>query len=225
MLSFAEEIYLLALDEDTGKVMSDARDPVLETVLIGAVLTELTFLKKISTDKEHLYILDTTRTKSQILNDILEILRESHEKSARIDQVLLALMSHAKRIEKLVLAELLKKGILAEVDKKILWIFPDRRYPLIDDKEIANVEIRIRNLVLSNDKPDPKDIALVSLLHASNLFSKILFLNELNSCEKRIVQLSKMCDIGEKIEELIYKIRDLPDSPYPECLTEEDTIE
>jgi len=225
MLSFAEEIYLLALDEDTGKVMPDARDPVLGTILIGAVLTELTFLKKISTDKEHLYILDTTLTKSQILNDILKILKESHERAARIDQVLLALMSHAKRIEKLVLAELLKKGILAEVDKKILWIFPDRRYPLINDEEIANIEIRIRNLVLSNDNPDPKDAALVSLLHASNLFSKILASSELNSCEKRIVQLSKKCNIGEKIDELIYKIRDLPDSPYPECLTEEDTIE
>jgi golgi phosphoprotein 3 len=225
MLSFAEEIYLLALDEDTGKVMPDARDPVLGTILIGAVLTELTFLKKISTDKEHLYILDTTLTKSQILNDILKILKDSHERVARIDQVLLALMSHAKRIEKLVLAELLKKGILAEVDKKILWIFPDRRYPLINDEEIANIEIRIRNLVLSNDKPNPKDAALVSLLHASNLFAKILAPSELSSCEKRIVQLSKKCNIGEKIDELIYKIRDLPNSPYPECLTEEDTIE
>ena len=225
MLSFAEQIYLLALDEDTGKVMPDARDPVLGTILIGAVLTELTFLKKISTDKEHLYILDTTLTKSQILNDILKILKESHERAARIDQVLLALMSHAKRIEKLVLAELLKKGILAEVDKKILWIFPDRRYPLINDEEIANIEIRIRNLVLSNDNPNPKDAALVSLLHASNLFAKILASSELSSCEKRIVQLSKKCNIGEKIDELIYKIRDLPDSPYPDCLTEEDTIE
>ena len=225
MLSFAEEIYLLALDEETGKVMPDARYPVLGTILIGAVLTELTFLKKISTDKEHLYILDTILTKSQILNDILKILKDSHERVARIDQVLLALMSHAKRIEKMVLAELLKKGILAEVDKKILWIFPDRRYPLINDEEIANIEIRIRNLVLSNDKPNPKDAALVSLLHASNLFAKILASNELSSYEKRIVQLSKMCNIGEKIEELIYKIRDLPDSPYPDCLTEEDTME
>jgi golgi phosphoprotein 3 len=224
MLSFAEEIYLLALDEDSGKVMPDARDPVLGTILIGAVLTELTFLKKISTDEDHLYILDTSLTKSPILNDVLEILKESHKKSARIDQVLLALMSHAKRIEKLVLDELLRKGILAKVDKKILWIFPDRRYPLINNKEIVNVELRIRKLVLGDDKPAPKDAALVSLLHASNLFSKILFMDELSSCEKRIIQLSKMCDIGDKIDELIYKIRDFSD-PTPSCLSEEDTME
>jgi len=224
MLSFAEEIYLLALDEDSGKVMPDARDPVLGTILIGAVLTELTFFKKISTDEDHLYILNTSLTKSPILNDVLEILKESHKKSARIDQVLLALMSHTKRIEKLVLDELLRKGILAEVDKKILWIFPDRRYPLINNKEIVNVELRIRKLVLGDDKPDPKDAALVSLLHASNLFSKILFLDELSSCEKRIIQLSKMCDIGDKIDELIYKIRDFSD-PTPSCLSEEDTME
>ena len=71
MLSFAEEIYLLALDEDSGKVMADARYPVLGTVIIGAVLTELSFLKKITTDEEHLYILDSSLTKSQIFNEVL----------------------------------------------------------------------------------------------------------------------------------------------------------
>ncbi len=213
MLSFAEEIYLLALDENSGKVMVEARDPVLGTVIIGAVLTELSFLKKISTDKEHLYILDTSLTKSQILNKVLEIFKESHKEEARIDRILQVLMPHARRLEELVLAELLKKGILKEVDKKILWIFPDRRYPLINNKEIVNVEIRIRQLVLGNDKADPKDAALVSLLHASELFSKILLPSELDRCGKRIAELSQSCDIGQKIEELVYKIRDF--SAYP----------
>lgn len=224
MLSFAEEIYLLALDEDNGKIMPDVH-PVLGTIIIGAVLTELTFLKKISTDAEHIYILDSKLTKSPILNNILKILQKSHKKSARIEEVLRALMSHAKSLEELVLSELLKKGILAEVNRKILWIFEDKQYPLIDDREIANIEIRIRNLVLSNEKANPKDAALVSLLQASKLFDKILSEDEYIQYRKRIIQLSKMSDIGTKTDELIYKLRDLPDSPYPGCLTEEDAIE
>lgn len=225
MLSFAEEIYLLALDEERGKIMPDAQNPVLGTAIIGAVLTELYFLGKISTDEEHLYIHDTTPTKKLILNDVLKILQESHKKSARTEQVLLALMSHSKRLEKLILSQLIQKGILKEVDKKILWIFPDRRYPLINDKEIINIETRIRRLVLSNDQAAPKDAALISLLQASKLFTKILSEDEYNYYRERILQLSKMSDIGEKVDELIYKLRDLPDSPYPGCLTEEDTIE
>ena len=224
MLAFAEEIYLLALDEDHGKIMPDVQ-PVLGTTIIGAVLTELVFLKKISTDAEHLYILNTKLTKSPILNNILELLQESNKKSARIEEVLKALMSHAKRLEELVLSELLKKGILTEVDKKILWIFEDKQYPLINDKEITKLEIRIRNLVLNNKKANPKDAALVSLLQASKLFNKILSEDEYIQYRERITQLSKISDIGEKIDELIYKLRDLPDSPYTECLTEEDTIE
>ena len=208
MLCFAEEIYLLALDEKSGKVLPDIQEPVLGTVLIGAVLTELTFQKKISTDEENVYILDDKPAKSPILNEIWNIFRNSKQKKASIERVLQALMPHSSRLEELVLEQLMQKGILKEVDKKILWIFPDKRYPLIDDKEIVDVETRIRKLLMGNDKPDPKDAALVSLLHASDLFSKILCPSELERCEKRIRELSKMSDIGQIVDKLVYKIRD-----------------
>lgn len=224
MLSFAEEIYLLALDEHSGKIMPDVRNPVLGTAIIAAVLIELAFLNRISTDESHIYILDTKPTESPVLNDVLETLKESDKKSAKIKRVLKALMSHAKRLEEMVLKELVKKGILKEIDDKIFWIFPDRRYPLIDNKEIASVETRIRRLILSNGKPDPKDAALVSLLQASKLFQKILSEEECLHYKERIEQLAEMSDIGKNTEDLIYKIRDLPDSPYPDLLTEEDTI-
>ena len=133
-------------------------------------------------------------------------------------------MSHSKRLEAMVLSELIDKGILKEVDDKILWIFPDRRYPLIDHKEIVNVELRIRRLILSNDKADPQDAVLVSLLDAAKLFAKILFEGEEFSYQERIKELSETSNIGEQAKELLYKLRDLPDSPYPDLLTEEDTI-
>ena len=224
MLSFAEEVYLLALDEKTGRIIPDMRDPVLGTIIIAAILVELAFLDKINTDDEHLYILNSQKTESPILNDVLEILKESQKKSARIKVVLKALMSHSKRLEAMVLSELIDKGILKEVDDKILWIFPDRRYPLIDHKEIVNVELRIRKLILSDDKADPKDAVLVSLLDAAKLFAKILFEGEEFYYKERIKELSEMSNIGEQTKELIYKLRDLPDSPYPDLLTEEDTI-
>ncbi len=224
MLSFAEEIYLLALDEDRGKIMPDARNPVLGTAIVAAILVELAFLNKITTDNDHIYILDTKAEKSPILNDVLKILKTSEKKIAKIKRVLKALMSHAKRLEKMVLAELIKKGILKEVDDKILWIFPDRRYPLIDNKEIVNVETRIRRLILSNDEVAPKDAALISLLQASKLFKKILSEEECIHYKERIKQLTEMSNIGKNTEELIYKIRDLPDNPYSDLLTEEDTI-
>ena len=208
MLSFAEEIYLLALDEKTGKLMEGAKDPVLGTVLIGAVLTELTFLKKISTDKEHLYILDPSLTKSMILNEVMEIFKESHKEQTTIDRVLQVLAPHAKRIEELVLTELLQKGILKEEDRKVLWIFPDKRYPIINDKEIVSVEKRIRKILLRESKPSSKDAALISLLHASDLFAKILTPDELDEHADCIAEISEQCDIGEKIDELIYKVRD-----------------
>ncbi|MDD5728575.1 MAG: GPP34 family phosphoprotein [Victivallales bacterium] len=208
MLSFPEEIYLLALDEKTGKISEDAKEPVLGTVLIGAVLTELAFLKKIATDKDNLYILDTGPTKSEILNEIIDVFRESQKRQVALERALQVLAVHARRIEILVLAELLTKGILTEKDKKILWIFPDRSYPRKDDEEIISVEKRIRELILGESEASPKDAALISLLHASDLLGKILSPEELEKHAKRIGELSRSSDIGEKTSELVYKVRD-----------------
>ena len=43
MLSFAEEIYLLALDDVTGKISTYSEEVSLSYALIGAVLCELSF--------------------------------------------------------------------------------------------------------------------------------------------------------------------------------------
>ena len=50
MLSFAEEIYLLSLDDITGKLIVPSKEIILNTVLVGAVLGELSFLNKVDTD-------------------------------------------------------------------------------------------------------------------------------------------------------------------------------
>jgi golgi phosphoprotein 3 len=70
MLSFAEEIYLLALDEDNGKIIPDMRNPVLGITIIAAILVELAFLDKISTDKEHLYRACPIFAKGLIISEI-----------------------------------------------------------------------------------------------------------------------------------------------------------
>jgi len=47
MLSFAEEICLLALDERTGKAYKSSNEILLGYSLVGAILCELSFIKKI----------------------------------------------------------------------------------------------------------------------------------------------------------------------------------
>jgi len=213
MLSFAEEIYLLALDDVTGKIVITSKEVVLNSVLVGAVLSELSFIGKIDNDVDNLFILNTDATDSPILNAVLDVLRESGKKEIPLNRCLQVLLPKAKDIEQLVLKELIGKGILKEVDEKVFWFFPSRRYPIIDNVEITDVERRLRNLVLSNEIPDPRDAVMVSMVNACGLFPEILSSRELRRCEERIEEISKFDMVSQKINELIRQVQDFSNIP------------
>lgn len=213
MLSFAEEIYLLALDDVTGKIVITSKEVVLNSVLIGAVLSELSFIGRIDNDAENLYILNTDATDSPVLNDVLDVLRKSGKTEVSLSRSLQVLLPESKNIEQLVLKELIGKGILMQVNEKLFWFFPSRRYPIIDNVEVTDVERRLRNLVLSNEIPAPRDAVLVSLVNACGLFSEILSSRELRRCEGRIEEISKYDMVCQKINELIRQVQDFSNIP------------
>lgn len=213
MLSFAEEIYLLALDDVTGKIVITSKEVVLNSVLIGAVLSELSFIGRIDNDAENLYILNTDATDSPVLNDVLDVLRKSGKTEVSLSRSLQVLLPESKNIEQLVLKELIGKGILKQVNEKLFWFFPSRRYPIIDNVEVTDVERRLRNLVLSDEIPDPRDAVLVSLVNACGLFSEILSSRELRRCEGRIEEISKYDMVCQKINELIRQVQDFSNIP------------
>ena len=123
------------------------------------------------------------------------------------------LLPKSKDVEQLVLKELIGKGILKQVNEKFFWFFPSRRYPIIDNVEIMDVERRLRNLVLSNEIPDPRDAVLVSLVNACGLFTEILSSRELRRCEGRIEEISKYDMVCQKINELIRQVQDFSNIP------------
>ena len=213
MLSFAEEIYLLALDDVTGKIVITSKEVVLNSVLIGAVLSELSFIGRIDNDAENLYILNTDATDSPVLNDVLDVLRKSGKTEVSLSRSLQVLLPESKNIEQLVLKELIGKGILKQVNEKLFWFFPSRRYPIIDNVEVTDVERRLRNLVLSDEIPAPRDAVLVSLVNACGLFSEILSSRELRRCEGRIEEISKYDMVCQKINELIRQVQDFSNIP------------
>ena len=143
MLSFAEEIYLLALDDVTGKVVITSKEVVLNSVLIGAVLSELSFLGRIDNDAENLYILNTDATDSPVLDEVLDVLRKSGKTEVSLSRCLQALLPESKNVEQLVLKELIGKGILKQVNEKVFWFFPSRRYPRMDAGSMCSAMCRL----------------------------------------------------------------------------------
>jgi len=207
MLSFAEEIYLLALDEETGKIMIPSKETVLETAMIGAVLCELSLLKKIDTDQEFIYLLNSEPTGNPVLNVALDYIKRMNLDKYKIYHCIKILTPKAEEIEEKALEQLLEKNILKKVDKRILWLSPQRTYPVIDNREIKNVETRLKEIILSDEIPDPREAILISLVNACGLFGEILSPKEIKRYAERIENLSKLELIGKEVVRQIQHVK------------------
>jgi len=91
------------------------------------------------------------------------------------------------------------RGIIRRQDRKILWVFGARRYPLQNDKEVREVKLRILGVVLGNDVPSPHDIMLTGLAESCGLFRYILSAHEANAATLRITQVARMDLIGQAV--------------------------
>ncbi len=206
MLSFVEEIYLLSLDDITGKLIVSNKNFKLNSVLVGAVLGELSFLHKIDSDLKYIHILNTDPTNNPILDSTLASLKQMDTIKESISTCLKILLPNAMHIENQVLDQLIKKNIVKKVEEKILWVIPSRRYPIIDNRQIQDVETRLRKLVLSDDIPEPRETVLVSLVHTCDLFRMILSPREFRRSEARIETLKQMDIVSRNVVQLIIDI-------------------
>jgi hypothetical protein len=204
MLSFAEEIFLFALDDREGCI-KPLPVSALEYALAGAMLIELAFLNKIDIDLKTLRVVDKTSTQNPLLDEILHQV-EAKADAQSVSYWLSFFAGKAKQLQERVLDQLVSKGILKVEDKKILWVFKTRRYPLLNNHEIKEVKTRLRELILSNEIPDPREAVLVSLVDACHLFDDLFSDEEFERVKPRIKALAKLDLIGQEVTKSIREI-------------------
>ncbi len=204
MLSFAEEILLLGLD-DTG-VFKEVPEDTLAYSLSGAVLMDLALQNRIDTDLKHLMLISSEPTGNLILDRALETI--SREQRVRTTRHWLKLFAaRAKETREQALAQLLEKRILRCEEKKALWVFGVRRYPTIDRVERDEIRTRLRGLILGDEIPDPRDVVLISLIEGCQLFNEIFTPHEFARVRPRILMLAKFDLIGQEVNRLVREIK------------------
>lgn len=201
MLTFAEEILLLMLNDDTGK-MENTDMLAVKYALGGSILMELAVRSKIKADEEKITVIDKSPTGIDLLDKYLAVIAES-EKTEDTLYWVDYLANRNEEIQQKALEMLCEKNILKEVETKILWVFETRRYPMIHDKEEKEVKKRIVDLLYSDETPKQRDIVLVSLVDTCSLFSSILSHQEVDKLSERISEIKKMDVIGQVVSEAV----------------------
>ena len=204
MLGFVEEIVLLQLDEH-GKLI-ELPLSAADVVLAGAALMELALRNKVDTDLNRFFVVDPQPTGDEILDNALSALtadKTDTTTSGAIERITV----HAHGYRDIALKRLVEKGVLREEEGRFLWVFHTKRYPVIDDTEQREVRARLRQLILTDEIPDPRDVVLLCLIDACGLLGLVLSLDEIAARRQRIEQLTRLDLIGQAMTKAVGEIR------------------
>jgi len=205
-LTILEEFLLLALDDSAGQFYSFARSS-LDCAVAGAVLMDLTIRNRLDNDLKDMFIVSTRPVGDDILDPVLETMALAPVMTPHpITYWLRQLSDEGEALCEKALRRLEQRGILKREDKKILWVFGSRRYPIVHDKEMREVKLRILGVILRDDIPSPHDMMLTALGHACGLFRHILSSQELAAALPRIELVARMDLIGQAVAKAVTEI-------------------
>ena len=197
MLSFPEEIVLLLLDETRGEFVP-LPESVFAIVMSGAALMDLALHNRIDTDLEKMMVVDRAPLGDDILDEVLSGLGKAKAK-LEITDALYDVALAAEEYRSRALKRLIVRGVLREENGRHLWVFRTRRYPIIDNTEQQEVRTRLRQVLLTDEIPDPRDVVLICLVDACALMGFVLSGAELDAATLRVEQLRKMDLIGQAV--------------------------
>ncbi|KPC79471.1 MULTISPECIES: GOLPH3/VPS74 family protein [Streptomyces] len=165
-VTLSEEIMLLSLDDESGA----AKDrQAAGWAVAGGILLELFLAGRLSVDRGRLSVTDRTPTGVALLDERLGLIDAWAAKKSKPPKVTDWLArDHGKAVEATI-QSLRARGLVSEERRKVLGVFPVRRYPEADGATEAELRERLASVVLRGTDPDDRTAGLVALIHAAKL--------------------------------------------------------
>ena len=196
MLNIAEELLLLVMDEDNGAATSvPAR--TLGYALAGAVLLELALQGRIDTTLETLEVTDPTPLNDNLLDPVLsDIVAVSQDGHRNPEFWVRRVAERSEELRSLTLERLTAAGVVEADDTGFYslsrLVARARRYPATGGQYEQEVWLRVLRTIFSDDIPDTRDIVIISLAHACDIFQRLLPADEYEAAQERIELISRL---------------------------------
>ena len=205
MLTFPEEAVLLLLHDREGVFLSVGKS-TLELVLTGSVLMELAFANRIDTDLERLLVVDRAPTGNPLLDPVLERVADGEGTKSTREWIERLSVEETAATQEQALANLVEHGILKREQKRLLpemvqhlWVFRSPRYFVVDAKAKRDPEMRLADILFSDEIPDARDAALACLIDACNVLPALFGEREMERIAPRVELLRNIDLIGREI--------------------------
>jgi hypothetical protein len=202
MLKLYEELFLISINDATGQVAGVAAS-YLPYGLAGALLVELALLGKVQADGKRLAVLDPTPTGDELLDEALATVAAS-AKPRKLAHWINALGSG--KLHKRVARGLAARNVLRIEEKRVLWVIPYEAYPQQDASAKYWVKARLRGMVLGGEPPEPRAVALLSLLRGCRLLGLVFTKDERKAARQKIETLAGADLFGQAVAETLDEV-------------------
>jgi hypothetical protein len=202
MLNLAEELFLLALDDDEGRVVESALD-TLRYGLAAAVLADLTLRERIVLEDGRLHVFDADPTGDALLDATLKRLDEA-DKPRKVKYWLNALSF--RKLPKQIAQALVTRGVLEEEERRYVAALADAEGPQSDAPAKYWIKQTLRSAALTTAKAERHSIVLLSLMQGCRLLSLIFTKDERKAAHRRVEELAQGEDFGEAVAQTLADI-------------------
>ena len=199
-LHLQDELILMLLNEQNG-YFHQVPGWDLNCAVVGAVLAELSFLSRIDTDMDSLVLVDRAETGNPALDSILkQIADEPGQYNAQYWIERLAIC--AEKVIDETLDRLVDLKIL-EYHNGDFWTLAQVRWQAgktggyVVDTAGEFIKLRIMRYIFADEIPDPRDVIIICLVNACDVFRFIFELDD--EAEERIKSICRMDLIGRSI--------------------------
>ncbi len=200
-LTIPEEIYLLSIDEN-GNQHLNFRNESFDIIIASSILMEMLLLHIIDSDEKYIFPDKTDKVNDPLIDGVIDQIVE-YNNSRRIEDWISTLSFQGQHFRDEIITSLVRKEVLKIENEQVFWFFSKRKYPMVGDEQLEEVQSRIRNLIFSSDLPGERDMVIVSILKNSNLLGTVFTKEEIEKYDKRISQIAKMDFIGQSIAPVI----------------------
>lgn len=185
-LPLHEEVLLLALRDEEGTTISGAW---YQQAIAGALVAELLLAGHLEVrpegKKEFLFAVGDGPGGGDLLAECWAQVRDAKRPRTARDWV--SRLAGTRRLKHRVAAPLVERGILAEDERKLLFLFPQTVYPEADGRPEDAILRRLERAVFSDSaEVDPRTTVLLALADATRLLQRSFGAKALKPRRQRI---------------------------------------
>jgi hypothetical protein len=161
-IALAEELLLLAYDDETGKATGSRIG--LDLAMSAAVMIDLALAGRIAYVDGFLKVIDPTPIGDPIADAVLA---KAAADDPHTPAQWLQRLRHGLRAR--VLGDLVERGVVRDVDETQMGVIHVHRYPTTDPAVEAEIRKRLADALITEEMPDERTAALATLLTATRM--------------------------------------------------------